>query len=161
MKTDLFFAVIGEDAAAFRAATQRQVVTLARRRRRRRVIRRVTGGVALLAASALLLGTWFAPLPEGTIAAPEPGFAMVESQPIAPGMILRTNEAAFVPVASGLDFGGMAMIHSRPVDIAITETRLAGPAFDYWNDRQLLAAFPGQRAALVEPGTERARLIFY
>jgi len=58
-------------------------------------------------------------------------------------------------------FSGIALVGSRPLDIVVVETRLAMPPIEYLNDRQLLAAFPGRRAALVESGTDRVRLIFY
>jgi len=157
MKTDssLLSAVLDEGADRLREGTRRQVVALARRRRHGRAIRRgVAVAAVMVCAGWLLLRDWRpAALPV------EPDVAMVNTRPLAPGMITRTAEAAFTPVRSGFD--GIALVESRPLDIAVVETRLAMPPIDYLTDRQLLAIFSGQRAALIEPGTERARLIFY
>ena len=156
MKTDssLLSAVLDDEAVGLRAATREKVIRLARRRRRGRALRRgIATGVVLVCAGMLLRG-W-----RPVTATAETGVVVVNSQPLTPGMLTRTEESAFTPVRSG--FAGIALVESRPLDIAVVETRLAMPPIEYLNDRQLLAAFPGRRAALIEPGTERARLIFY
>jgi hypothetical protein len=156
-ESSLFSAVLVENVGELHEATRRKVISLARRRRWARGLRR-----GAMVAAVVVVGFWvcsrWSQEPEREEVAPE-GVAMVESQPLAPGELVTTTHAAFSPVASG--FQEIALVDSRPLDISIVETRLAMPEVDFLTDRELLAALAGQRAALVDPGTDRARVIFY
>jgi hypothetical protein len=163
MKTDrrsrLLDAVLTEDAD-FREATLRQTRRLARRRRRVRLFRRGAGIGAL--AVAAILGLRFAlpdaGRPQSAAVEPLEGVKTIHSEPLAARQILATRPAQFSTVGS---FAKLAVIGTRPLDIRITKTDLARPEVGFLDDRQLLAVFAGERAALIDPGTERARLIFY
>jgi hypothetical protein len=159
MKQDsaLFSAMLGDDVVELREATRRRVISLARRRRLARGLRR-----GAMVAAAVAVGFWAtsrwsqAPIREED--APK-GVAMVDSQPLASAELVRTTNAAFARVTS--EFREIALVDSRPMNISIVETRLAMPEVDFLTDRELLAALAGQRAALIDPGTDRARVIFY
>ena len=151
MKTEapdpLLRAVLDEDAA-FHRATLAQTLALARRRRRARFAGRALAAAAVLAAVASLLRPPPpAPLPEPIAAAP--ALRVVRSFPLAAGESVRTRRALFTMVAT------------EPGQVARIETRTSAPMLDYLDDRQLLAAFPGEHPALIAPGTPDARLIFY
>jgi hypothetical protein len=159
MKQDsaLFSAVLGEDVVELREATRRKVILLARRRRLARGLRR-----GAMVAAVVAIGFWdssrWSQRPIREEDAPK-GVTMVDSQPLASVELVTTTNAAFTRVTSG--FREIALVESRPMNISIVETRLAMPEVDFLTDRELLAALAGQRAALVEPGTDRARVIFY
>ncbi|HEY8901088.1 MAG TPA: hypothetical protein VIM61_11815 [Chthoniobacterales bacterium] len=152
--------VLSRDAG-LRETTRRQVLRLSRSRRRARARRRMlVAGALVVAAVALFLRLDRPALRgEGAKSSEPTGFAVVRSQPLPASEIVTTQGELFAPVGSS--FAGLTFLDTRPLDIRITETRLAMPVLNFLDDRQLLAAFPGRRAALIDAGTERARLIFY
>ena len=161
MKTEapdpLLQAVLNEDAA-FRRNTLRQTLALARRRRRTRFAGRVLAVAALLGGVAFLLRPP-TPAPAPQPIAAEPALRIIRSAPLAAGTSVRTSDALFSRVSSAPR--GLTVFTSQPKNIARIETRTSAPMLDYLDDKQLLAAFPGQHPALIAPGTEEARLVFY
>lgn len=161
MKTEapdpLLSAVLDEDAA-FRRATLAQTLALARRRRRARFAGRALAAAAVLVAAVVLLRPPPpAPLPEPIAAAPT--LRVVRSVPLAAGESVRTRRALFTTVTSVP--AGLVVFSSGSENVARIATRTSAPMLDYLDDRQLLAAFPGEHPALIAPGTTEARLVFY
>ena len=132
----LLSAMLDEDAA-FHRATLVQTLALAVRRRRVRFASRA------FAVSALLAGVTFLLRPPTPAPVPEPVAAPPSLR------VVRTRPALF------------ATIMTQPENFTRIATRTSAPMLDYLDDRQLLAAFPGEHPALVAPGTPEARLVFY
>ena len=146
---DPLLAAVLDPDEIFRRNTLTHTLALARRRRRNRVAGRVLAATSVLAVAALLFRpTPPAPVPEPIAATP--ALRVVRTAPLAAGESVRTRDAHFVRVSTS-EFAPVAKI----------ETRTHAPMLDYLSDEQLLAAFPGQHPALIAPGTEEARLVFY
>jgi hypothetical protein len=155
---DPLLAAVLLDDPEFRAATLRQTVALAGRRRRLRYARRALGVGALLCAAAVLLRPRPSePFHEAVI--PASGAAIVRSAPSTTLQIVRTRKARLSGVTDVP--GSLAIVTSRAGVVPVVETRRDVPKLDYLTDRQLLAAFPDRRAALIDPGTAKARVVFY
>ena len=145
---DPLLAAVLDSDDALRSATLRQTVALARRRRRARFARRTLAVMSVLAVAAFLFRPPPpVPVPEPIAAAP--ALRIVRTAPLAAGASVRTRRALFTRVSS------------ESKNVARIETRTHAPMLDYLSDEQLLAAFPGQHPALIAPGTEEARLVFY
>lgn len=158
MKPDLLdpllSAVLAEDDT-FRAASLRRTLALARRRRRERAARLVLAGVCLLAALMFLLRpARHIPVP---LASAPPSW-IVRTAPLAARQLIRTQAELFTPLASAP--ASIALLRSSPDAARIVATRTGAPEVERLTDRQLLAAFPSERPALIAAGTEKARLVF-
>lgn len=160
MKTetpDPLLSAVFDDEAAFRRATLEQTVTLARRRRRVRFARRAVSIVAVLIVAALLLR----PTPRVTTPEPlaeVPALRVIHSATLAADESVRTRSALFHSVATVP--ASLVIVASEPNAFARIETRTDAPMLDYLDDRQLLAAFPGEHPLLLAPGTREARVVF-
>jgi hypothetical protein len=163
MKTEavdpLLSAVLPGDAA-FRDAALRRVLAQARRRRAR-VIRRSAGIGAAIACAAFVLRLWLPdPAPEMHRSAET--VAITHTAPLSADELVHTRGGFFASIESlPAESAGLAFTATTPGGLDIVETRLAAPPLEYLSDQQLLAAFPGRRPALIDLGTDRARLIFY
>jgi len=144
------------DDQLFRAATLRQVVQLARKRRRLRMVRNGVTTLAVLLAALVLLP------PDRRSLAPlaESDAQLVASRPAAipPVQCVRTETGQFTKVTDSS--GDLVRIESQPDLFRSIATRSTAPKVQMLSDQQLVAAFP-QHPAIIAPGTEQARLVFY
>ena len=161
MKTEapdpLLEAVLDEDAA-FRRATLARTLALARRRRRTRQAGRALAVAAVITVAAIS----FRPPPRAPMRQPlaaAPALRVVRTAPLAAGESVRTRPALFARVTNAP--AGVMIFASQPDGFARIDTRTGAPRIEYLDDRQLLAAFPGEHPALIAPGTAEARLVFY
>lgn len=91
--------------------------------------------------------------------AAEPALRVVRTVALAAEESVRTRPALFANIKSAPP--ELTVVVSQPHGVFRFDTRTSAPMLDYLDDRQLLAAFPGERPALIAPGTAEARLVFY
>lgn len=147
-----------DDGPAFRETSLRQTLALARTRRRKRFATRA------LAVCAILIGAiaWLLPRPTAPESKPAPASAstlrIVHTAPLASAGMVRPAGARveIVNTASA----PIAVLKSHPDSVARITSGTSAPMIRYLDDRQLLAAFPGEHPILIAPGTPEARLVF-
>jgi len=147
-----------DDGPAFREAILRQTLALARTRRRNRFARRA------LAVCAILIGAigWLLPPPTAPESKPVPASAstlrIIHTAPLASVEMVRPASTRVETINTTR--GPIAVLKSRPDSIVRIATGTSAPIIRYLDDRQLLAAFPGEHPILIAPGTREARLVF-
>ena len=164
MKTeppDPLLAAVLLDGSGLRDATLRQTLALAKRRHRARTAHRALAVAAVVCALAAFLRPppTTPPVTSQTPAIPRTAVAIVRSASSSTLAVVSTPRAPFSAVKSAP--GSLAMITSRPDTLAAITVRTMTPQIEYLTDRQLLAAFPDRRAAIIAPGTPDARIVFY
>ncbi len=132
---------------AFRAALMAETL---RQARRRKVVRRASfAGGCVIAGVALVFALW---RPRETTVAPReirrPDLIVVQSQPLNPARIVRTQPGANTTVVSST------------AGFTLVETRVSERIYAEIDDQQLLTLLSGKPVALVRQGPNRAELIF-
>jgi hypothetical protein len=160
MKTELLSALLIDDEV-FRAASLRQTLSLARNRRRWRVGRRAVTGAALVAMMASVF-LYRAPVSVPLAVKKEIPLHLVHTAELAPAQKVRTEKGHYMNVRTApAGLAGLAVIESAPQPLILVKTKTSAPQLDLLSDRQLMAAFPQERPALIAHGTGETRLVFY